>query len=29
MAVVALLWGGGTLGPDVNGGSPFVSYFGG
>ncbi len=28
MTEVALLWGGGTLGPDVNGGSTFFSYFG-
>jgi Carbohydrate/starch-binding module (family 21) len=28
MTVVALLWGGGTLGPDVNGGSPLILDFG-
>ncbi len=28
MSEVALLWGGGTFGPDVNGGSPFFLYFG-
>jgi len=28
MAAVALLWGGGTLGPDVNGGSPLFFNFG-